>query len=284
MSGIRIAHLINPVDIDEDRDLYFQQPFTYESMKIAADFTNIEVNFYPVVYEEDAEFAKKYFDFIIPDNLERSTLDGDYKVVRKLPYFTDMLDLMYGHCDGEDYFIQTNADIILQPYFYDFVANLIESGQDSFCINKRIIPEDFRDGSLVEMWTCPGKKHAGLDCFVFRRELYPKFDIGEVVMASAWSEATLMTNMIKYAKNFDVYKNCLATLHLGDRRIWVPQNQNDYRIQNTNEFARVLKKFSKKDKSILKHSAIIAQLVKLKYEVNGYRKEVYSKDCWDLIK
>lgn len=288
MSGIRIAHLINPVKVGEDRDLHFQQPFVFESMRIARDFayelSGTVVKLFAVVYEEDADFVPSWIS-VLDNYLERSTLDGDYKLKRKLPYFKDMLDRLYeygGHKD--EYFIQTNADIILQPHFYEFVGELIRNGQDSFCINKRIIPEKFKDGSLAEMWACPGHEHAGLDCFVFRRKLYPKFDMGEVVMGSAWSEAVIMTNMVAYAKNFDVYKNSYATLHLGDRRIWLPHSQNQYRVQNTNEFARVLKKLSKKNKSILKHDAIVNQLGKLKHEVTNYRNEVYSKDCWDLIK
>ena len=282
MSGIRIAHLINPVKVTEDRDLYWQQPIVFESMEKAWNFSSIrdvDIEQFACFYPEDEEVVPEYFTKLPP--LERST-EGKFKTSRKLPYFKDMIDRLYEASDA-DYFIQTNADIILQPYFYELVKRLIESGQDSFCINKRIIPESFKDGSLPEMWAYQGHDHAGLDCFIFRREIYPKFDMGEVVMGSAWSEATIMTNMIAYSKNFDVYKKTNATLHLGDRRIWLPHAQNEYRIQNTNEFARVLKKLGKKNKEIFKHPAIVNQLGKLKHEVTNYKNEVYSKDCWDLI-
>ncbi|MFX0194531.1 MAG: hypothetical protein ACFFCW_00290 [Candidatus Hodarchaeota archaeon] len=287
MNGIRIAHLINPVKVDESRDLHFQQPFTFESMRIAREFTGLkhEVNLYAVVYEEDVDMVEHGFN-LIPDYLTRSTLDGDYKIERKLPYFKDMLDLLYEHCDGEDYFIQTNADIGLYPYFYDFVAELINGGEDSFCINKRIVPEVFKEHGLSAIWACPGTTHAGCDCFVFRRELYPKFNIGEIVMGTPWSETTLFTNMVAYADNFSIYKNSQATFHIGDRRIWLPHDYNDYRIHNTNEFARILKILSKKNKEILKHPAIEMQLGKLEKEVKLYTSygEKYSKDCWKFIR
>ena len=38
---MRIAHIINPVKIeDESRDLHWQQPITFESMKTASDFAH----------------------------------------------------------------------------------------------------------------------------------------------------------------------------------------------------------------------------------------------------
>ena len=277
---MRIAHLVNPVKVGEDRDLYWQQPITYESMRIAKEFYNGEVEHIACFYPEDEEIVPD--GFIKTELLERST-EGKFETERKLPYFREMLDKLYATSDA-DYFIQTNADIGLQPFFYNFVETLIEGGCDSFCINKRIIPEELQDDGLVAMWASPGKPHAGCDCFVFRRELWPKMNIGEIIMGTPWSETTLMTNMIAHAKNFDVFKNAYATFHLGDRRIWLRQFK-DHRVHNTNEFARILKILSKRNKKILKHEAIVNQLIKLKIEVEGYTRqgETYSQDCWNFI-
>jgi hypothetical protein len=108
--------------------------------------------------------------------------------------------------------------------------------------------------------------------------------MGEICMGTPWSETTIITSMVAFAKNFKIFNHAHATWHLGDRRIWLGHEYNDYRIHNTNEFARTLKKLSNKNKKILKHDAIRTQLGKLKQEITGYRNEVYSDDCWDLIR
>lgn len=283
MSGIRIAHIINPVKVDKDRDLHFQQPITFESMQVAKDFAgDIDIEHWACFYPEDEEIVPLSFD---KTNLLEESTEGKFKVNRKLPYFKEILDKLYDVSDA-DYFIQTNADIGLQPYFYVLVKDMIQGNLDSFCINKRIIPEPIRKSGLSAIWSTLGMAHAGCDCFVFRRELYPKFDIGDIVMGTPWSETTLIANMVAYAKNFSVFKQAHATFHIGDRRIWLGHEYNDYRVHNTNEFARILKILSEKDKKVLKHPTIMHQLVKLKMEVQNYSQmgEVYSKDCWELIK
>lgn len=285
MSGIRIAHLVNPVKVGEERDLHWQQPITFESMYRAKYFARgqgLNVEQVACFYPEDESMVP--FDFTKTKCLTRSTIDGNFNIKRKLPYFEEMLQRLYATSDA-DYFIQTNADIGLMPHFYLLVKSLIDEGNDSFVITKRILPEQIKDNPLPLIYSYLGNPHAGHDCFVFRRDIYPKMEIGEIIMGTPWSETTLITNMIAYSDNFTEYKNAHATFHLGDRRIWIGKDYNDYRILNTNEFARVLKKLSRKNKKILKHPTIIHQLKKLKNEVKNYTRlgEEYSKDCWHFI-
>ena len=281
---MRIAHIINPVKVSEDRDLHWQQPITFRTMLKSVSFIDTDemvVRLYATFYPECEEIVPLWMGRTKP--LEKSALDlQDFGIPRKLPLFREILDRLYESSDA-DYFIQTNADIGLMPYFYTFVKSLIDGGCDSFCINKRIIPEELKEEDLSVMWSTLGLPHAGCDCFVFRRELYPKFDLGDIVMGTPWSETTLITNLVRYAKNFNVFKNAHATFHLGDRRIWLGHEYNDYRIHNTNEFARVLKKLSKGNRKILEHDAIKNQLGKLHQEVTGYSQETYSKDCWYFV-
>ena len=295
---MRIAHLINPVKVGEERDLSWQQPITFESMRIAKDFIydhnvnsggilgEVDVEHFACFYPEDEDMVPD--GFIKVDPLKEST-SGKFKVERKLPYFKEMLDRLYEVSDA-DYFIQTNADIGLQPYFYLLIKQLIDDGIESFCINKRIIPESFVESIMPKnmplplVWSFIGGNHAGHDCFVFKRELYPKLKIGKIVMGTPWSEATLIASLVAFSENFKVFKYANATFHLGDRRVWIGHELNDYRIHNTNEFARILKMLSKKNENILEHETIRYLLGKLKTEVKGYRNEVYSQDCWDLVK
>ncbi len=237
----------------------------------------IELKVYATFYPEDEEMVVE--PFIKTEPLEMSALDlQEFGIPRKLPLFKDILQRLYDTSDA-DYFIQTNADIGLMPHFYVLIKDLIDAGHDAFCINKRILPEEFKDKSLSVMWSTIGESHAGHDCFVFRRELWPLMNLGDIVMGTPWSETTLIANLVAYAKNFKVFKNAHATFHLGDRRVWLGHEYNDYRIHNTQEFARILKKLSKRNKKILKHEIIQYLLGKLEMEVLGYRNEVYSDDC-----
>lgn len=281
--SITLAHLINPVKVGKERDLYWQQPITFESMRLAKEFAKDEVDVEQIAcfYPEDEGMVPD--GFIKAKPLERST-SGKFKVERKLPYFKDMLDRLYETSDA-DYFIQTNADIGLMPHFYMLIKTLIEEGNDSFCINKRILPEALKDTSLSVIWSFIGGGHAGHDCFVFRRELYPSLKIGGTLTGTPWSEATLITSLVAHAKNFKVFKHASATFHLGDSRIWLSAQYNDYRIENTNEFARILRKVTpRKRKKVFKHETIQYLLGKLKQEVTGYVNETYSKDCWHFLK
>jgi mRNA-degrading endonuclease YafQ of YafQ-DinJ toxin-antitoxin module len=246
-----------------------------------ADDNEIKVSTFATFYPEDEEIVPKWM--LKTELLEMSALDlQDFGIPRKLPLFREILQKLYDFSDA-DYFIQTNADIGLMPYFYVLIKDLIDAGHDAFCINKRILPEEFKDKSLSVMWSTIGESHAGHDCFVFRRELWPLMNLGDIVMGTPWSETTLIANLVAYAKNFTVYKNAHATFNLGDSRIWLGHEYNDYRILNTNEFAKILKKLSKRNKKILKHEVIQYLLGKLEQEVLGYSKETYSKDCWYFL-
>jgi len=154
-----IAHLINPVNMPPERDLSWQQPITFESMKRAKEFAKNEVHVEQVAcfYPEDENMVPP--GFIKTKPLEKSSLDiQSYKIPKKLPLFGEMFQRLYETSDAE-YFIQTNADIGLQPQFYSFVKYLIDDGHDSFCINKRVLPESIMDdlikhgtGGLPVMW------------------------------------------------------------------------------------------------------------------------------------
>ena len=278
---MKIAHIINPVLVDEERDLFFQQPITFRTMEIARDFAKtqgIEVDLFTTCYPEDEAICP---DWIKTPNLERSTLGLGYSPARKLPYFKDILDRLYENTDA-DVLIQTNADIGVQPYLYSLVAKLVQDGSEAFVVTKRILPEVdmFKNVDAIPiMWATWGGPHNGHDCFVFKRSLYPKFIIGDIVMGTPWSEATLLFSMVAYGKGFAEFKNAHATFHIGDRRIWLPVSHNDYRIHNTNEVGKALRVLTKKFPKMYKNATIQTYINKIKVEVLGYKDPRYNKDC-----
>ena len=52
---MKFVHLINPVKVKEDRDLFYAQPVTFETFKIAKNFSHISIDQCSVQFEEDRE-------------------------------------------------------------------------------------------------------------------------------------------------------------------------------------------------------------------------------------
>ena len=65
----KISHIINPVKVNENSDLFLAQPLTFKSMLNAKNFleNSDDVKLFTVQYEEDREIIPK--EFIILPNL-----------------------------------------------------------------------------------------------------------------------------------------------------------------------------------------------------------------------
>lgn len=274
-----IAHVVNPIDVAEERgELFWQQPITYETMRRARSFgkeSGLEIELHACVYPEDKDAIPE--GFLRTKDLSKSVQDlREFPMRRKLPLFKDILDRLYDNTQA-DYLIQTNVDIGLMPHFYTSVARFINMGYDAFIINKRIIPPYYRRvDQIPDMWCELGTDHNGYDCFVFRREIYPQFFMGDCCMGIPWSETALTANMIAYSKNLTVFKHPHLTFHIGDSRTW--GSQADYRQFNTEAFAKVLTKLLADGRDVLHHEVIVWLLKKMQYEL----KPEYSQECQDL--
>lgn len=283
MNGLKLAHVVNPVEVSEDRELYWQQPITYKTMTHAKHFAEseykVKVELWATVYPEDSDAVPS--NFKRAKDLTRSIQDiKQFPMRRKLPLFKDILDNLYESTDA-DYMIQTNVDIGLMPHFYATVAKFISQGYDSFIINKRIIPHYYRTiEQIPDMWCELGTDHNGYDCFVFRRELYPQFYMGDNCMGIPWSETSLTANMVAFSKNCQVFKHPHLSFHIGDSRTWA--SQEDYRRFNTEAFAKVLTYLANSGHNIMHNEIISWLLKKMIWEVRQ-AKTPYPQVCEDVI-
>jgi hypothetical protein len=235
-----IAHIINPVAAGPESDLREAQPLVFESMRIAQMYVRdrVDVDLYSTQYPEDhvviPDFLKK-----TPD-LERSVLDvGLFRAPRKLPLMKDILDRLYEASDAE-YFIYTNVDIILLPHFYSAVYALIQRGYDAFTINKRCVfanvngPED-----LPVLWAEIGVSHPGFDCFVFRRDVYPQYDLGSICIGAPLIGAALAVNLAAHAQRFATFTDMHLTCHLRNDERWWAQGCHAYGFHNFEEYKKI---------------------------------------------
>lgn len=236
-----IAHIINPVVVGETSDLHAAQPVTFESMQLAQDHAegNVAVELYSAQFPEDRGLVPGW---ITPTgDLDRSILDvGNFGHPRHLPLIKDILDRLY-EASTADYFIYTNVDIALMPHFYTAVAQLIETGLDAMVINRRTIAKSPSDPAhLPLMWAQAGEKHPGYDCFVFRRDAYPHFDLGTACIGANWIGKVLLANVHAHAQNFRIFEDLHLTFHLGDDRSWKVPHFSDYDRHNESTLLKIL--------------------------------------------
>jgi hypothetical protein len=230
MSRTSIAHIINPVIAGEDSDLRIAQPVTFETMRLSKEFSthDLDVELHAAYFPEDESLVPDYF--IKSVTLRNSILDSidTSRETKKLPLIKDILDGLTA-ASNADYFIYTNADIAVMPYFYNLIGEFIRQGYDSFIINRRTLNNRYH--SLKEiplMFSDPGDIHPGSDCFVFRRDLYTHFKLGKVVIGAMFFGLTLRSNVIAYANKFEHFRDLHATFHLGNDRKWQTMFENAF--------------------------------------------------------
>ena len=234
--------MINPVIVDKSSDLYIAQPITFETMQKAKKFAEdqVEVALLTAQYAEDRALIPDGFR-LTPD-LERSVLDlGSFQKKRKLPVLADILDRLYEVAADAEYLIYTNVDIAVLPYFYVTVNALIERGYDAFVINRRTVEAIYDSPAEIPlMYAEAGNKHPGFDCFVFKREVYPQYELGGVCLGIPWIDHVLIINLVCHARNFSVFRKLHATFHLGDSQTWLKEKYADYYAHNKGEAREVL--------------------------------------------
>lgn len=248
---ISIAHIINPVLVGPQSDLYLAQPVTFATMKTAreraADQAHIDL--YTTCFPGDERIVPDFFRKTRP--LDRSILDiegagGD----RKLPLIADILQRL-DEASRADYFIYTNVDIALMPDFYLFVIDAIRKGHDAIVINRRTIDaagftgvEDIPDMYRVVM---TGRKHPGYDCFVFRRSMLARFSLGTGCIGANWIGRILICNLMAHARRFVLYEDKHLTFHIGDRTVWRNPRYMKLEEHNERELIRILGVYYKQE-------------------------------------
>lgn len=232
---IRVAHIINPVKVNEKSDLHYAQPITFETM-LRAEQQSIykdQIDFYTTQYEEDKEIIPS--EFHILSNLSNSVLDVNPTLKnRKLPLIGSIFEKR-NEISAVDYIIYTNMDIALMPYFYDTLFAYLEKGHDAVVINRRRLSDKFKKvADIPLMYADMGKSHPGFDCFVIKTELLDQFVFENICVGISFLEATLVHNIFSFAKNPLFIPDAHLTFHIG-MDVLVSRN-NDFYRHNRKEF------------------------------------------------
>jgi hypothetical protein len=240
---ISLAHIIHPGVVDKSSDLIIAQPITLETMTIARELAKdrVDVRLFAVQHHDEERIPLPP-DFARVPDLRRSIADiKTFRLKRKLALIKDILDALFESSQAE-YFVFTNVDIGLQPYFYLSLSKMIEQGYDAFVVNRRTISGRYRDRNEIPlMYAEAGEPHPGYDCFVFRRDVFPKFRLGTVCIGTAWIGRTLLVNMVAHSRKFKEFRNEHLTFHIGDSLLWRQNEYQDYFRHNRDEYLKIFR-------------------------------------------
>ena len=236
----QIAHIVNPFSAEKSSGLGHAQSIVFETIRIAREFADgiVGIRTYSAQFSDDRSLVPEGFKRTV--DLDRSILDiGTFKKARSLPLIKDILDRLYESTDAE-YFIYTNVDVALMPYFYLSVNKVIDEGYDAFVINRRTIPDLYTSCTEIPlMYAEIGESHKGYDCFIFNREVYPKYKLGNVCIGMAWVGRALLANLFAYSTKFKEVKNKHFTFHVGNDQSWRDEKYLDYLRHNKSEYLKV---------------------------------------------
>jgi hypothetical protein len=224
----RILHIINPVKVTEQSDLFFAQPITFESLKIAKQFSKNgdSITLATTQFQEDQSIIPS--GFLQLSNLERSVLDvKPHLKGKKLPLIRDILEKTKEFEDC-DYLVYTNMDIGVLPCFYDVLFSYISEGNDAIIINRRRVSSEFRKvEDLPKIYAQLGDSHPGFDCFVFKKELLNQFVFEEICIGIPFLEVSFIHNLFSFAKSPLFIPDMHLTFHLG-MEVMPPVNKDFY--------------------------------------------------------
>jgi len=269
---IKIAHIINPVKVNRTSDLFIAQPVTFESMRVAKRIAGsvAEIDLIAVCYPEDAEILPE--GFIHLPLLTKSVLDFiNPAKPRKLPLIAELLDKAITAVSA-DYYIYSNADIGLMPYFYTFVDEYLKKRFDAFVINRRTIGNYSSVSELIEMYADPGVKHPGFDCFVFKREHYKHYFFGDACIGANWIGRVMISNLMAWSGKFRIFDNHHLTFHIGDDRSWKKPENYVYDRHNETELEKTLL-FIKDEGRLNKNEMMkgfLSQVEKMNFKIPVY--------------
>ena len=232
---VRLLHMINLFAVDGGLDA--TQQATVESMQRAQASTenqNCNVDLVHVGCLEDAQVCPQGFVSAAP--LERDCRDlAQFKRPRPLPMLFDVLERGAAVGNSDDYLIYTNADICVQPHFYDAIYSVISAGFDAFTINRRTISSEAISQHASLRQSEPGRDHPGFDCFVFSKAAFAKYVRSDCIIGMPAVARPLLYNMVALSQRLLLLKSVSLTYHFGDDMSWANDEFEDYKTHNIKE-------------------------------------------------
>jgi hypothetical protein len=237
-SNLTFTHLINPFRSAPGSEYDVTSRLTFASIRTAMAYAKtrgVDVDLISVCYPEDlpaVEPPSRPFPVLNRSVQDFKTLNP----VKKFPLVGDLVKAAGEHGTG-DYIVFTNIDIILQPFFYSHVADLLRrigKYAPAFVINRRIVSMGVTDPlGLPGLYAEDGRPHLGYDCFVFPRAWAAKIDTGSLCIGTNLFDSVLFALLDQQSG----YKmRCFArqrlTLHMGDDQKYLKEYMEYNRLES----------------------------------------------------
>lgn len=145
----------------------------------------------------------------------------------------------FGDPGDFDLAVLTNADIGVQPLFYELIADLVDRGHDAASITRRTVHPRFGRSTLAYYSSALGSPHPGHDCLIMKPALIPTF-VGDVALGVRFVARPILWHLMLNAQNFQTFSDLHATFHIGDDRQWVDPRFADFDRHNADEVQRVV--------------------------------------------
>ena len=281
---VSVAHIINPVVVPPTSDLFVAQPITFETLRMAREFARqrVDVTLFTAQYSRDLPGIPDYMTKT--RNLETSILDiHPGRGTRALPLLKDILDRLFEASDAE-YLIYTNVDIAVAEHFYVAVAHFVREGYDAFSITRRTVKDHYKTiADIPLMHADRGKRHPGWDCFVFRRSVYPKYDLDDVFVGVPGIGRALLCNLIRFAGRFGSFRNEFITFHIGNDGYWKkPEARLDgAEVGNRRAASNVVQRLYKTAPSAEVRDSLRPYLYRLREEAAPWRRlKLVKRIAW----
>lgn len=245
--GLNLLHVVSPFKVDDCSWQFcpFDQAQSVTIGSMIRARNKVEkgsVTLAAAVFEDELPHLPLPGFQVLPAIIRSTmTLYPDLPSRPSFPFIQDILDRALTHDATADYLIYTNSDIILHEDFYNIVQSLIaEHDYDYFTINRRLVSTTRSDGELRtvadldEIFTSDFQEHPGSDCFVIKRELAMKINMGDVFIGAPFFANTLNLKALYHSRNPGIFKSgeLRATFHLGDDRRWLNRRMSLYSFQN----------------------------------------------------
>jgi hypothetical protein len=183
-----------------------------------------------------------------------------------LPLLFDVLSAIQRSKSNATHIVFSNSDINLQPWFYAVVGSFLQSGYDSLIINRRTVENDACNASDTTKTSSSapefihmaesGKRHPGLDCFVFPKSWLNQFDRTEAIIGRGAVMRSMLFNLVAIAENLLVLTHTQMTYHYGDDRFWMLPEAQESRSFNKAQAAELWLRLVQNKTSLLRLSEL----------------------------
>ena len=244
-----LVHVISPFPVEDCSSQFCPydqaQSVTIGSMlRAKAKVEDDSITLAAAVFERDLATAVPTGFHTLPV-LTRST-ETEYPNLSpqsQLPFIQDIFDSVL--VDDEltfDYLVYTNSDITVHEDFYSLIQEQIHlHGYEFFTINRRTIASKRRaKGGLLtasdlnEIFDSPYKSHPGTDCFIIKKSIVEKFQLGDVFLGAPFFSNSILLQGKYHSTHYARFSSddMKATFHLSDDKRWKDFDRLRFSRQN----------------------------------------------------